>query len=90
MTKFDDACARFNSLSENEMIAYFNNTLNSKKTKEIDTWAEESEDFSEALKGFKLIVDQNPNQTFNNFFQKLKEDFASEVALNSMLERTIK
>lgn len=88
MQNFDKACSFLNTLSENEIIAYSHNQLDTKRTNEIDAWKQKSEEFKDALEGFLLLVENNPNQTFNNHFQKLREDFITKSSLISVLNNS--
>ena len=84
---FDETCSIFNSISEAEMIAFFSEKLPVDRQKEIESWLENNDDLKEAFEGFKFLVDSNPGKSFNNFFQKAKEDFITSNALLSVLNK---
>ncbi len=84
---FDEACAKFNSLGENGIISYYKDELSREKMQEISNLLEQNEYLKEAFEGFKLLVDKHPNESFNNFFQQLKEDFVTRNALRSALKK---
>jgi len=88
--KFDESCSILNSISEQEMIAYFNGKLSEKRTIQIEEWLRDSSDLRDAFEGFRKLVELNPDENFNNYSQKSKEQFLQKAALHSALTKSTK
>jgi len=79
--KLSDACTFLNSLSEQNILDYFNGDLDAVLINQIDNWCKESDEFKQAILGYKEIFDSLPDKAVNNFFQKSKEDFTKVTSL---------